>query len=56
MTDSVSSLLNQIEDQLKFIDLEQDDPIKGAQLSINVLDLFTDSKPYTYKIKLSYSI
>ena len=36
MIDSVSSLLNQLEDQLKFIDLEQDDAIKCAQLSIDV--------------------
>lgn len=35
MTDFISNLLNQLEDQVKFIDLEQDDPIKGAQLSID---------------------
>lgn len=36
MTDSVSNLLHQLEDQLKFIDLEQDNPIKCAQVSIDV--------------------
>ena len=36
MIESVSNLLLQLEDQLKFIDLEQDDPIKCAQLSIDV--------------------
>jgi hypothetical protein len=36
LTDSVKKLLEQLEDQLKFIDLEQDDSIKAAQLSIDV--------------------
>lgn len=31
MIDSASSLLNQLEDQLKFIDLEEDDPVKCGQ-------------------------
>jgi RteC protein len=34
--DSTSGLLNQLEDQLKFIDLEQDDAIKCSELSIDV--------------------
>jgi len=36
MLETVARLLNDLEDQLKFIDLEQDDPIKCAQLSIDV--------------------
>lgn len=36
MTEIVSKLLQNLEDQLKFIDLEQDDPIKAAQLSIDI--------------------
>lgn len=36
MIEQVSKLLIDFEDQLKFIDLEQDDPIKCAQLSIDV--------------------
>lgn len=36
MTEIVGKLLLSLEDQLKFIDLEQDDPIKAAQLSIDV--------------------
>jgi hypothetical protein len=34
--DSIIKLLEQLEDQLKFIDLEQDEAIKCAQLSIDV--------------------
>lgn len=36
MNESIQKLLIDVEDQLKFIDLEQDDPIKCAQLSIDV--------------------
>lgn len=36
MNEQLNRLLTSIEDQLKFIDLEQDDPIKCAQLSIDV--------------------
>lgn len=36
MIEQISKLLIDFEDQLKFIDLEQDDPIKCAQLSIDV--------------------
>lgn len=36
MTENLQKLLIELDDQLKFIDLEQDDPIKCAQLSIEV--------------------
>jgi hypothetical protein len=36
LVESVTNLLHQLDDQLKFIDLEQDDAIKCAQLSIDV--------------------
>lgn len=36
MTESIHTLLNNLEDQLKFIDLEEDDAIKCAELSIDV--------------------
>ncbi|MBX9785253.1 MAG: RteC domain-containing protein [Chitinophagaceae bacterium] len=36
MNDNIKHLLFELEEQLKFIDLEQDDPIKSAQLCIDV--------------------
>lgn len=36
MNEQLTKLLIELDDQLKFIDLEQDDPIKCAQLSIDV--------------------
>lgn len=36
MNEPANKLLSELEDQLKFIDLEEDDPIKCAQLSIDV--------------------
>lgn len=36
MVDYANKLLTELEDQLKFIDLEQDDPLKSSQLSIDV--------------------
>ncbi len=36
MNESLNKLLTELGDQLKFIDLEEDDPIKCAQLSIDV--------------------
>lgn len=36
MNEQLTKLLIELEDQLKFIDLEQDDPIKSAQLCIDI--------------------
>ncbi len=36
MNETISKILSNLEDQLKFIDLEQDDTIKCAELSIDV--------------------
>jgi hypothetical protein len=36
MTDSINKLLTELDDQLRFIELEQDEQIKTAQLCMDV--------------------
>lgn len=36
MIENIQKLLLALDEQLKFIDLEQDDPIKRAELSIDI--------------------